>query len=263
MKEGDTMNILKEKLKSGKKLAGAHVELNDPAITELMSNLSYDFLWIDTEHTAIDYGTLQYHLIAARAGGTPAIVRIPWNDPILVKRVLEQGPHGIVFPMINNAEEANAAMDACLYPPLWHRGLGPIRAIQWNNIDINDYIANGHKEVCRFIQLESEQAVNNLEEILQNPYIDGLIIGACDMSGSINELNHVFCDRNLELIDRAIAIARQHKVPIGISTGATDYGTIKFWNDKGLDILSCGMDFDYILKGAKKTLEAIREIQQQ
>lgn len=255
------MNLLKEKLKAGKKLAGAHVELNDPAITELMSNLSYDFLWIDTEHTSIDYGMLQNHLIAARAGGTPAIVRIPWNDPILVKRVLEQGPQGIVFPMVNTAEEADAAMDACLYPPLGHRGLGPIRAIQWNNIDINEYIATGHKELCRFIQLESEQAVNNLEKMLQNPYIDGLIVGACDMSGSIGELNNVFGERNLALIDKAITIAHSHHIPIGISTGATDIETIRFWEDRGMDILSCGMDFDYILKGAKQTLNYIRSVQ--
>lgn len=255
------MNPLKEKLKAGMKLAGTHVAFNDPAITELISNLHYDFIWIDTEHSAIDYGTLQTHLIAARAGGTPAVVRIPWNDPILVKRVLEQGPEGIVFPMINTAEEADAAMCACLYPPLGCRGLGPMRAIQWNNLDINEYIATGHKELCRFIQLESIKAVDNLEEMLKNPYIDGLIVGACDMSGSINELNHVFCEQNLKLIDRAITIAHSYHVPIGISTGATDAQTIQFWNDRGMDILSCGMEFDYILRGAKQTQQLIRQVQ--
>ena len=257
------MNPLKEKLKSGEKLAGMHVELNDPAITELVSNLSYDFIWIDTEHTSIDYAILQSHLMAARAGGTPAVVRVPWNDPILVKRVLEQGPHGIVFPMINTPEEADAAMDACLYPPIGHRGLGPIRAIQWNNVDINEYIQVGHKELCRFIQLESEQAVDNLEKMLKNPYIDGLIVGACDMSGSIGELNNVFGERNLSLIDRAIAIAHKHNMPIGISTGAVDLKTIQFWHDRGMDILSCGMDFDYILRGSKQTLNYIRNVQAQ
>ncbi|MFA7487517.1 MAG: aldolase/citrate lyase family protein [Lysobacteraceae bacterium] len=255
------MGALKEKLKAGQKLSGIHIALSDPAITEMVSNLNYDFIWIDTEHSSIDYGVLQAHLIAARAGNTAAIVRVPTNDPTLVKRILEQGPQGIVFPMINTLEEANQAMNSCLYPPLGHRGLGPMRAIQWNFDQLDEYIETGHKELCRFIQIESKTAVDNLEDILKNKYIDGLIIGACDLSGSIHELNNVFCEQNLSLIDRAITIAKSHNLPIGISTGATDFETIKFWNDRGLSILSCGMEYDYILRGAMQTLGYIKQIQ--
>jgi 4-hydroxy-2-oxoheptanedioate aldolase len=255
------MNKLKKKLSAGAKLAGMHVALNDPAITELVSNLDYDFIWIDTEHSAIDYAMLQTHLMAARAGGTPAVVRVPWNDPILVKRVLEQGPDGIVFPMVNTVQEANAAMDTCLYPPVGKRGLGPMRAIQWNGDNIDAYIRQGHQSLCRFIQVESEQAVDNLDGILKNPHIDGIIVGACDLSGSIGELNNVFSPRNLQLIDRAIAIAKARNIPIGISTSATDPDTLRFWNDRGMTILSCGMDYDHILRGSQQTLSNIRAVQ--
>ena len=238
------MNTLKEKLRNREKIAGAHVILTDPCIAEMISDLGYDFIWIDTEHSAIDYSILQRHLIGARAGGTPAVVRVPWNDPILVKRVLEQGPDGIVFPVINTAEEAKKAM----------------RAIQYGFWDADGYIKKGHKELCRLIQIESEKGVENLDEILENPYIDGVIIGACDLSGSVGELNQVFGEKTLALIDRAIRTASQHEVSIGISTGATDRKTLEFWYKRGMNILSSGMDYSYILAGAGNTLSAIRDI---
>ena len=254
------MNTLKEKLRNREKIAGAHVILTDPCIAEMISDLGYDFIWIDTEHSAIDYSILQRHLIGARAGGTPAVVRVPWNDPILVKRVLEQGPDGIVFPVINTAEEAKKAMESCLYPPEGTRGFGPVRAIQYGFWDADGYIKKGHKELCRLIQLESEKGVENLDEILENPYIDGVIIGACDLSGSVGELNQVFGEKTLALIDRAIRTASQHEVSIGISTGATDRKTLEFWYKRGMNILSSGMDYSYILAGAGNTLSAIRDI---
>ena len=88
------MGILKEKMQKCEPIAGVHVSLGDACISELLSNVGFDFLWIDTEHTAIDYQILQNHLIAARAGGTSTLVRIPWNDRIMAKRVLEMGPTG-------------------------------------------------------------------------------------------------------------------------------------------------------------------------
>lgn len=254
------MNILKEKLKNHEPLAGAHVILTDPCISEIVSNLDYDFILIDTEHSAIDYRTLEMHLMAVRAGGTPAVVRVPWNDPILVKRVLEQGPDGIVFPVINTAEEARQAMESCLYPPEGKRGFGPIRAVKYGLEDMDGYIRTGHKELCRLIQIESKEGVRNLDEILCNPYIDGVIIGACDLSGSIGILNQVFDERNLKLIDEAVQTAERHQVPIGISTGSTDPETLKFWYDRGLTILSSGMDYSYILSGARQTLDTIRTV---
>jgi 4-hydroxy-2-oxoheptanedioate aldolase len=248
------MNVLKEKLQQGKFLKGMHVILNDPCITEIVSNLSYDFIWVDTEHSAIDYRMLEYHLIAAKAGGTPAVVRVPWNDPVMVKRVLEQGPAGIVFPMINTVEDVNLAMDSCLYPPIGKRGMGPIRAIRYNLDDVNKYIADGHKQLCRLIQIESEQGVENLGKILENPHVDGIIVGACDLSGSIGELNNVFGERTLNLIDRAVKTAGEKRVPIGISTGSTDADTLRFWFDRGMRIISAGMDYDHILRGAQGVL---------
>lgn len=99
--------ILKEKFRSCELITGMHICLSDPAVTELCASIGYDFLWIDTEHSPMDYQNILMNLIAAHSGGTPALVRIPWNDAVLAKRVLEMGPEGIIFPMINNKKECD------------------------------------------------------------------------------------------------------------------------------------------------------------
>lgn len=254
------MNLLKEKLLQNKPIAGTHISLCDPCISEIIGNLGYDFVWIDTEHTAIDYHTLELLLIGARAGGVNTIVRIPWNDAILAKRVLEMGPDGIIFPMVNSASEAERAMKSCLYPPEGNRGFGPIRAMKYGLEDADQYIVRNNKELCRFVQIETITAIENLNEIIKNQYIDGYFFGPCDLSGSIGELNRVFEPHTSALIDKAIAILKEAGKPIGVSTGTNDPKVLKYWYDKGVNIISACGDFTYILTGAKKNLENLHEI---
>lgn len=254
------MNLLKKKLIENQPLAGTHISLSEPCISELIGGLGYDFIWIDTEHTAIDYHMLEMLLIGARAGGVNAIVRIPWNDPVLAKRVLEMGPDGIVFPMVNTAEEADRAMKCCMYPPEGNRGFGPIRAARYGLEDMDQFIQRNNHELCRFIQIETVTAVENLPEIVKNPYIDGYFFGPCDLSGSIGELNRVFDHNTTELIERSVAILQEAGKPIGISTGSNDPDVLKYWYNKGIRIISSCGDFTYILNGARDNLSQLRKI---
>ena len=256
------MGILKEKMQKCEPIAGVHVSLGDACISELLSNVGFDFLWIDTEHTAIDYQILQNHLIAARAGGTSTLVRIPWNDRIMAKRVLEMGPTGIIFPMINTAEEAEFAMKSCLYPPYGIRGFGPIRAVYYGQENNDEYIQKKRWEICRCIQIETATAVKNLSEIVKNPYIDAYIFGPCDLSGSIGEINNVFGKRTTALIDEAIHILKENGKSIGVSTGACDIATIQYWHDRGINIISAGTDHLFLSEMAVKTLNNIQHVQQ-
>ena len=103
------MNAFRNKLLSGAEMVGFEVDLCDPCISEMIGQMGYDYLWIDTEHEAMDYQTVLMHIIAARAAGTASVVRIPQNEPFLAKRVLEMGPDGIIFPMISTAATCFAA----------------------------------------------------------------------------------------------------------------------------------------------------------
>lgn len=252
---------LKEKVLRCEKLCGTHVNLNYPVITEILGNAGFDFLWIDTEHTSIDYDDLLFHLNSAKLSGTPGIVRVSMADRNHVKRVLEMGPAGIIFPMINTAEEAEAAMVSCMYPPRGNRGFGPLEAVQYGKRDLNEYIQNIDNELCRFIQIETCTAVRNLPEIVKNPDIDGFIFGPCDLSGSIGELNNVFGERNINLMKEAIAVLKGANKCIGISTGSDDPKVLEFWDKLGINMISAGVDFDYLRRGAVRNRDNLRRIQ--
>ena len=213
------MNSFKEKLKTGKHLIGFEIDLADPCIAEMVGNLGFDYLWIDTEHEAMDYETVLMQIIACKAAGTASVVRIPFNESYLAKRVLEMGPDGIIFPMVNSAEEAEAAMEACIYPPDGKRGFGPRRCCQYGAENMANYIKESSDRMARFIQIENVAAVNDLERILRVPYIDGIIVGPCDLSGSIGHLNDLFHPDVLNLIDIIIRKCKEANIPVGVAVG--------------------------------------------
>jgi 4-hydroxy-2-oxoheptanedioate aldolase len=255
------MTPLKLRLKTCEPVAGMHVTLADSCITELCGYLDYDFIWIDTEHTAIDHHLLLQHIISAKAAGVNSLVRIPWNNEVLAKRVLEMGPTGIIFPMVNTADELNQAMKSTLYPPLGSRGFGPIRAIRYGIDDVDEYINKGSLDMVRCVQIETVTAVENLDEMVENPWVDCFIFGPCDLSGSIGELNKVFEKNTSDLIDRAIKILKKAGKSIGVSTHSDDRETLRYWHDKGINFISAGADSRHILAGARNVSMILREIQ--
>ncbi len=251
---------LRQKVISLENICGTHVCLSDPVVAEILAYAGYDFIWIDTEHSSIDYKTLLNNITAVHAAGAQTIVRVSVADPNHVKRVLEMGPDGVIFPRIDTAEEADAAMRSCMYPPYGERGFGPLGAVHYGVDDINDYIKNANNKFCRFIQIESEKAVENLPEIIKNPYIDGYIFGPCDLSGSIGELGDVFGENTTALIRRAIAVLKAAGKCIGVSTGSDDPKVIEYWHSLGINMISAGSDTDYLLKSAVRNRNNIKEI---
>ena len=254
------MNLLKEKLRSGKHLISFEVDLCDPCISEMVGSLGYDYMWIDSEHEAMDYETILMQIIACKAGGAASVVRIPFNEPYLAKRVLEMGPDGIIFPMINSAKEAKEAMDACLYPPSGKRGFGPRRACQYGAQDLFDYIQESQDQLCRFIQLEHVDAIQDLDNILQVSGVDGMIVGPCDLSGSIGHLNEIFHPEVLRLIDIAIDKCKKANMPIGVAVGANSEEDIRFWFHRGFQFISAGSDISAIVSTAKSQQIMMRNV---
>ena len=255
-------NRFREALASGKKLLGTHVFLTDYRTCEMIGKLGFDYIWIDMEHAPTDFHTVKQHMIGTRAGGNAAtLVRVTWNDIPSIKRVIEMGPDAIVVPMVNSAEEARRAIDTCIYPPEGKRGFGPSRAVAYGLDDVNEYIEKGHKEMVRLVMIESEDAVNDLEEMCTIPYLDGFIIGPMDMSGSVGELGHALTGkRTNELIDRAVKIAHENGKPIGLSIGTTKPDELAHWINKGLDFISSSSDISSVITGAQNVLNTLQSL---
>lgn len=253
-----TMKTLLTKLRNHEPALGTHISLNDSAVTELIGNIGFDYLWIDTEHTTIDLGCLQQHLIAARAAGVSAIVRVPWNDPVRVKPVLELGPDGIVFPQVNSYEEALNAVRACLYPPRGIRGYGPRRAVQYGRIPLSRYLAEVETDLLKIVQIEHIDAVNDLHRILTIPDINAFVLGPCDLAssmGKIGDWNDPEVTATIATVFRTVKAAGK---PIGVSFGASSCEEIRRWRELGAEMISIAADTDLLLLGATEVLTRLR-----
>lgn len=251
---------LKEKIKSGKGICGTLVNIPAISIAEMMGYFDYDYLWIDLEHSAITLDMCYAMLVAAKSVGRQAIVRVPQNDLTYTKKVLEMGPDGIIFPMVHNANEAEELLSYTLYPPYGTRGCGPQRAVRYGVDDEIAYFKSGPMDLCRFMQIECKTFIEEFEQIVDNPYIDGFILGLADLSGSINEIGDFFGKRNLELAKKAIDIAAKHNKIVGSATLATDEETLTMLYNMGIKMITCGADFNYIINGAKKTFETVKKV---
>ncbi len=143
-----------DKVAAGKLALGSHVGFDSPFFTEMIAGCGFDFIWIDGEHCAIDRKDIQTHLLACRAAGAAGIVRVPWNDPVMIKAILDMGADGIVVPMICSLKEAEQAAAATHYPPRGIRGMGTRRAINYGLWDKTDYVANMDRYVLTILQIE-------------------------------------------------------------------------------------------------------------
>jgi 2-dehydro-3-deoxyglucarate aldolase/4-hydroxy-2-oxoheptanedioate aldolase len=252
---------LREKFKRGELIHGVHASIGYPMIMEIFCMAGFDAVWIDMEHTAINTQEVLLSVIAAGSYKTAVVVRIPWNDPILVKPVLEMGVDGIVFPMIRSAEEARKAIASCLYPPEGNRGFGPIRAVDYGFADTEKYVRDKHKnDMWKIIQIEHIDAVRDMDNILAVPGIDAMVIGPMDLSASLGCLP----DYTQPTVKEALYTIRDKVkaagIPLAISYG---YNTIDktgmefFVDELNVDIAFAGSDVSFLVDGAKATLTGV------
>lgn len=240
---------LNRKLVSGERVAGAYVFGGMPIMTESMAQCGFDVLWIDMEHTAIGVESLCANLIAAKAGGAPAWVRIPWNDPVRAKPVLDMGVDGIIFPYVCTAEEARLAVMSCAYPPEGIRGYGPLRALRYGGITQMDYVKKIFRKCHCVVQIEHIDAVKNLRDIARVEGIDAFIVGPNDLSGSVGRIGEVMHPELIGLYQEIAQVMKEFGKPFGVATGP-DEKFLSLWRDLGASIFFAGSDVGFVHDGA-------------
>ena len=249
---------LLRRMKNKELIIGTHVNLADLSVAEAMGVLGFEFVWIEGEHGPLDKQTILGHIIACKAGNTAAFVRIPWNDPVLVKPILEMGPDGIVFPFIRTAEEAKAAVASCRYPPKGIRGFGPRRANQYGTQPNDDYISGADSSFLKIMQIEHIDAVNNLKEIIAVDGVDTIVAGANDLSGSVGLLGKTRHPEVISLLDKIAEVSNAAGMPFGISMGF-DRDNIADWLRRGASWMAAGNDVSYLMSAGADTLKFIQE----
>lgn len=178
-------NILKTKLRAGKKTAGAWVQLASPFTAEIFSNAGFDWLMLDMEHGPGDVLTLIHQVHAMKGTDTVPLVRCPWNDFVAIKRILDAGAKGVLIPYVNSKEEAEAAVKACKYPIEGIRGVsGSPRAPGYGQ-NIGAYLQRANDEIFIMTAVETPEAVKNLDDILSVDGLNGIFIGPMDLASSM------------------------------------------------------------------------------
>lgn len=252
------MNPLRMKLETGKTILGTLVSTTDPSMCEIMGYVGYDCVWIDMEHTCMSYKDVLCHLNAARATDIPAVVRLPQNDLTATKKVLEMGPEGVIFPMVRSAREVQSVMEMTLYPPDGTRGFGPLRAIGYGAVDVREYVTKKNLELCRFVQVEHTDLIEELDAVMELPYVDGFIFGPNDLSASLGEFLHVFGDATMSKIRFTVEKLRSRGKIVGLAGGISER-EIKTWSALGLNMLFAGADWSFVYDRGKTTLEMMKK----
>ena len=252
------LDRIQKKLKRKEPVFGAAVSMLDASVSEMLGFAGFDFLWIDMEHTALTKAHVQEQLMAASSGGTASFVRVPWNDPVMVKPILDMGPDGVIFPMIRTAADARLAVSACEYPPHGIRGCGPRRAVRYGMDDFSTYMRDAGKSFWRILQIEHVDCVRNLDEIARVAGVDCWMIGPSDLSGSVGLLGQGGAPEVQRLLDEIAKKAARHHMVLGAFTG-DDPVALREWKQRGVRLFALGGDSGYLMSAARKSLEEARK----
>jgi 2-keto-3-deoxy-L-rhamnonate aldolase RhmA len=245
-----------EKLRQGRHCLGTCISFSDPTVTEALCGL-LDFVWIDMEHNPLTLEAVQAHIMATMGSATTPLVRVPWNDPVLIKPVLDIGAAGVIVPLIRTAEEARRAVAACLYPPAGIRGFGPRRPSNYGRLSGPEFCQAANDRVIVIVQIEHVEAIHNLDEILAVPGLTSVVIGPNDLAGSMGHIGEPQHPKVRKAIESVVERAGRHGMPVGLAIG-DDPGPLIEWVDKGVQWLAMGNDVSLLLRSATQVAEQVR-----
>ena len=241
-------NPFKRALHAGRAQIGLWSSLSSNYSVEVIAGAGFDWLLLDTEHSPNDLESLLTQLQAAAPYPTHPVVRVPWNDMVTIKRVLDIGAQSLLVPYVSTREEAAAAVSYVRYQPVGVRGVaGTTRASRFGRV--KDYATRAHEEICLLVQLETQRALDNLEAICAVEGVDGVFIGPADLHASLGHTGEIANPQVKPLIDEAIRRIRKCGRAPGILTPSE--ADARNWLDCGALFVAVGADVGILARGAE------------
>jgi 2-keto-3-deoxy-L-rhamnonate aldolase RhmA len=248
-------NKLKRDLREGKVRVGTVVTIDSPTVAEILARCGFDWIWIDMEHTPIGFETVQMMLQAMSGYNVTPLVRVAGNDELLVKRVLDVGPHAVVVPFVNTKEDAARAVSYMKYPPEGIRGGGVGRA-QGFGLDLEEYLKVANDEVMAIMQIEHINAVNNINEILAVKGVDAVMLGPLDLSGSMGLLGQEDHPDVEAAMQRVLAASKKARIPAGIFVRSPQKANERI--AQGFQFIVYAFDEDLLISAAMNILGQVK-----
>ena len=250
-------NKLKEIWAKGDAVVNGWLSIPSGFSAEVMSHQGFDSLTIDMQHGVVDYQVAVSMLQGISTTGVVPLARVPWSDPARIMKILDAGAYGVICPMINTREEAQALVAACKYFPLGYRSWGPVRASIYAGSDYTPKTANDALLVIPMI--ETAQAVKNIDEILSVPGIDAVYVGPADLSitlGCTPKLDQTE-EPVVEAQKRIYEACKRHNVVAGIHCGGAPYALKMIAS--GYQFVTLASDGRFLAARAADEVAAVRK----
>lgn len=248
---------LKKRLSTGAALLNGWLQIPSGFSAELMALAGWDSITVDLQHGVQDYQSMVSAFQAIAAFPVTPLARIPWYDPGIIGKVLDAGAYGVICPMVNNKQDAQALVAACKYPPHGKRSNGPIRPALYR--PGGAYQKHANDEVMVLPIIETGEAVENIDEILDVPGIDGIYVGPSDLAFSIGEEPRL--DREepkfLKIFDTLVAATRKRGLYPGMHCGSAAYAVRAI--QMGFQLVGVMSDSALLLNAARGAVNQVRE----
>jgi 2-dehydro-3-deoxyglucarate aldolase len=243
-------NHFRRRLREKQRLIGCWASLASPISTEVLGYAGFDWLLLDGEHAPNDLQTFLTQLLALKDSPSAAVVRPQWNEPVLLKRLLDLGVYNFLMPFVESAEQARAAVAATRYPP---RGIRGIAVAQRSNRYgyCPDYFERIDDNIAVLVQIESRAGVEAVEAIAQVEGVDALFIGPSDLSASLGHFGNPRHPDVQSAMQRVVDAARVHDKPVGILSGVEE--DTQRYLEMGMTCVAVGMDV-VLLRNASRQL---------
>jgi 2-keto-3-deoxy-L-rhamnonate aldolase RhmA len=251
------MNVFRQLLKS----SGAHppvgtwISSASPIVAEAIGHAGFDWGLVDMEHAPLDVMGV-VHLLQALSGTKMLpVVRVPWNDAVTVKRVLDAGATTVMFPFVQTADEAQRAVAATRYPPEGIRGMaGTSRATRYGTTP--NYFRSANGNIGVIVQIETPQAIEQIEAIAGVPGVDALFIGPADLSAALGHIGQLTHPAVMELMARAVQRCKALGMPVGTLGSSPE--AVAQYRAIGFDFVAVSSDIGFIMRGAQAAIAALR-----
>ena len=249
-------NAFLKAIRAGQQQVGLWVSLSSPYAAEAVSPAGYDWALLDMEHSPNELGPLLGQLQAFEATSTTPIVRPDWNDTVKVKRLLDLGVPGLLFPMVESIEEAQSAVAACRYPPRGNRGVaGTTRANRFGRV--TDYFEEVENQTAILVQVETRQAVENVLAYADVDGVDGIFFGPADIGADMGILGKPMHPDIWDFIRPAARKLMERGMPVGTLVSDPAFAA-ELLND-GFSFVACGSDAGLLAKGADTLLATVKD----
>jgi len=247
-------NTVLDAWRRGAPTVGGWLSIGNAYSAELMAHLGFDWLCLDLQHGLIGYEDLKVMLPAISTTSTMPFVRVPWNAPEQIMKVLDAGAMGVVVPLVNDREEAERAVAACRYPPDGMRSFGPVRAALYGG---RGYAGEANAQIACVVMIETRRALDNLEAIVTTPGVDAVYVGPSDLSLALGQAPAGDSDdaEHVATVERILAACRAHGVAAGIHTGSAEFA--QCWLDAGFQMVTLGTDGGFMARAARADLRAL------